>query len=141
MKYLSFKWSFGSGKFRYFAFQVLHFGLSSAPYIFSKVMRQLLKHWRSKRYIGLFYLDDGIDWAYSLDQAKALSRIVRNGVIASGFTLSEEKSTWDPRREVSFLGYILNFESRMIYVSERRLNKLRSPLLKQLQIIPFEFVR
>lgn len=30
--------------------------------------------------------------AYSLDQAKALSQIVRNDVIASGFTLSEERS-------------------------------------------------
>ena len=44
VKYLSFKWSFESGKFRYFAFKVLPFGLSPAPYIFSKVMRQLLQH-------------------------------------------------------------------------------------------------
>ena len=28
---------------------------------FSKVMRQLLKHCRSKGYIVLFYLDDGIE--------------------------------------------------------------------------------
>jgi len=77
-------------------------------------MRHLLKHWRSKGIIVLFYHDDGIGGAYSLDQAKALSRIVRNDVVASGFTLSEEKSNWDPRQEVSFLGYILNFESGMI---------------------------
>ena len=69
----------------------LPFGLSSVPYIFSKVMRQLLKHWRSKGYIVLFYHDDGIGGAYSLDQAKALSRIVRNDVTVSGFTLSEER--------------------------------------------------
>ena len=60
MKYLSFKWSFGSGKFRDFAFQFLPFRLSSAPSIFSKVMRQLLKHQRSKGYSVLFYLDDGV---------------------------------------------------------------------------------
>ena len=72
-------------------------------------------------YIVLFYLD----------QAKALSRIVRNDVIASGFTLSEEKSNWDPRQEVSFLGYILNFESGMIYVSESRLDKLRTSFAKR----------
>ena len=52
----------------------------------------------------------------TLDQAKALRRIVRNDVIASRFTLSGEKSNWDPRQGVSFLGCILNFESGMIYV-------------------------
>lgn len=129
VKYLSFKWSFSLRKFQYFAFQVLPFGLSSVPYIFSKVMR-LFKHWRSKGYIVLFYLDDRIRGAYSLDQAKELSRILRNDVIKAGFILSAETSNWDPHQEFSVLGYISNFESEMIYVSERRSDKLRSSLAK-----------
>ena len=34
-QYLAFAWDFGSGKFRYFQFCVLPFGLSSAPFIYS----------------------------------------------------------------------------------------------------------
>ena len=37
-KYLSFAWDFGQGKL-YFSFLVLPFGLSSAPYIFTKCIR------------------------------------------------------------------------------------------------------
>ena len=66
--------------------------------------------------------------AYSLQQTYALSRSVRGDVIDSGFTISEEKSNWNPRLEVCFLGYILNFESGMIYVSELRMDKLKSSL-------------
>ena len=56
------------------------------------------------------------------------SGVPRGDLIASGFTISEEKSNWNPRLEVCFLGYILNFESGMIYVSERRMDKLKSSL-------------
>ena len=41
-KYLAFAWDFGTGKFRYFQFCVLPFGLSSAPFIFTKILKPLL---------------------------------------------------------------------------------------------------
>ena len=41
-KYLGFSWKIG-GKIRYFMFAVLPFGLCSAPFIFTKVMRSLVK--------------------------------------------------------------------------------------------------
>ena len=45
-KYLSFCWKFEDGTIRYFHFNVLPFGLWPAPYVFTKVMRQLTKYWR-----------------------------------------------------------------------------------------------
>ena len=36
------------------------FGLSTGPYIFTKVMRPLVKHWRSQAYRIVVYLDDGL---------------------------------------------------------------------------------
>ena len=50
-KFLRFAWKI-DGVTRYFSFQVLPFGLSSAPYIFTKCIRPLVKHWRGK---GFFY--------------------------------------------------------------------------------------
>ena len=54
-KYLGFEWG-GS----FYAFVVLPFGLSSAPYVFTKMMRPLVRLWRSKGLKAIVYLDDGI---------------------------------------------------------------------------------
>ena len=47
-KFLTFAWDFGTGSLRYFQFCVLPFGLSSAPFIFTKMFKPLLKSWRSR---------------------------------------------------------------------------------------------
>ena len=39
------------GKTCYFVFTVLPFGLTSAPFIFTKVMRYLVKHWRINEFV------------------------------------------------------------------------------------------
>ena len=44
------------GKLRYFKFTVLPFGLATGPYVFTKIQRALVKHWRSR---GFRILDDG----------------------------------------------------------------------------------
>jgi len=54
---LGFSWVF-KGVTKYFKFTVLPFGLSLGPYIFSKVMRPLVKYWRSKAPSIVVYLDD-----------------------------------------------------------------------------------
>ena len=44
-QYLGFSWRFDFGV-KYFVFSVLPFGLSSAPYIFTKLVRALVGYWR-----------------------------------------------------------------------------------------------
>jgi hypothetical protein len=44
---------------KYFVFTVLPFGLKSSAYIFSKVLRPLVKFWRSQSIKLVLYLDDG----------------------------------------------------------------------------------
>ena len=43
--YLGFSWG-NKGATKYFVFTVLPFGLSSAPFAFTKEVRPLVKHWR-----------------------------------------------------------------------------------------------
>ena len=56
-KYLGFKWEI-EGEWRYFVFTVLVFGLSSAPFIFTKVVRVLIKHRRSQAIRIFRFIDD-----------------------------------------------------------------------------------
>ena len=57
--YLSFSWPF-SGMLRYFTFTVLPFGLSSACFCFTKLLRPLVSRWRSMGHNSFIYLDDGL---------------------------------------------------------------------------------
>ena len=52
--YLGFSW-----KEKCYVFTVLPFGLSSSPYIFTKCLRPLVKHWRKCGIRIVLYLDDG----------------------------------------------------------------------------------
>ena len=54
-KFLGFYWDS-----KYFVFDVLPFGVSTAAYIFTKVMRHLVEVWRSQGIRIIMYLDDGI---------------------------------------------------------------------------------
>ena len=58
-QYLAFTWGEGNAK-RYFVFTVLPFGLATAPYVFTKIQKALVKHWRAQGFRIFTYLDDGI---------------------------------------------------------------------------------
>ena len=72
-KFLSFKWPTGDGQMKFYEFKVLPFGLTSTPYVFTKVLLQLIKFWRGHGHRLLLYLDDGIGGYFSQPSAKQLS--------------------------------------------------------------------
>nr|XP_034335844.1 uncharacterized protein LOC105348263 isoform X2 [Crassostrea gigas] len=74
-KYLGFSWKFGVQD-RYFCFNVLPFGLTSAPYIFTKLTRPLVKKWRREGKTVLMYLDDGFGCHSKYDEACKISKEV-----------------------------------------------------------------
>ena len=75
--FLGFSWVvYGFRKF--FVFTVLPFGLSSAPYIFTKVVRVLARYWRSHAVRLTVYLDDGLGSARVISlAAKRLQHFLR----------------------------------------------------------------
>ena len=72
-QYLGFTWFF-EGKIRYFVFAVLPSGISTAGYIFSKVLREFVKDFRSKGKRITMVLDDGLAGDNDYDTAVKSSR-------------------------------------------------------------------
>ena len=58
---------------------MLPFGLSSACYAFTKIVRPLVKHWRSQGICSIVYLDDGIAGSRH-ENAKIISEIVKQDI-------------------------------------------------------------
>jgi hypothetical protein len=75
-QYLSFAWDFGDSEFRYFLFCVSPFALSSAPFIFTKLLKHLTTFWRNKGIPIAVYLDDGLGAGRSPLVAKRHSLLV-----------------------------------------------------------------
>lgn len=94
-KYLGFKW-----KEKYYVFNVLPFGLSTAGYIFTKVLRKAVKFWRSKGHKVVMYLDDGIGGAQTIESAEILSSKIQADLNDLGFILGDDKCQWKPTQKI-----------------------------------------
>ena len=119
--YLGFSWVI-DGKTRYFTFTVLPFGLGSAPYIFTKIMRCLVKFWRGQGIAIAVYLDDGIEVDTEREKSLLNSKIVRGTLESSGFVVNEEKSILYPTKSLTWLGITVNLCSRSLFISNARID-------------------
>ena len=116
-KFLSFKWTSSHGVTKFHEFKVLPFGMCSAPYVFTKVLRQLVKYWRGCGHLTLMYLNDGLGRDMSFESTKSLSDTVCNDIVLSSFTPNNDKSVWQPTQKLAFLGTVLDFEEGFILIS------------------------
>ena len=75
-KFLGFSWTV-DGVTRYFKFTVLIFGLASAPFVFIKVAKVLIKHWK-KIGIRIFaFLDDFFGGSHNFHNTEVVADRVR----------------------------------------------------------------
>ena len=91
-KYLAFSWDFGEGHARYFQFTVLPFGLSSAPFIFTKLLKPLETHWRSQGIAIAIFMNNAVGAGSSLEAAWINCSLVRSDLSRWGFEINHEKS-------------------------------------------------
>ena len=113
---------------RYFQFTVLPFGLSSAPFIFSKLLKPLETLWRSHGIPVAIFFDDGVGAGQSLEAANHNSSVVQSDLARAGFQINHEKSNWQPKPCFSSTGYTIDTYSGLICATDSRIGKLLSEL-------------
>ena len=104
-KYLGFSWQIDNSD-KYFVFTVLPFGLCSAGYIFTKVVRPLVAHWRRDGIKITVYIDDGLGLAENKQICFEHALRVKNDLIASGFVPNKDKCNWSPEQILTWLGFV-----------------------------------
>ena len=88
--YLSFSWK-TVNKDNYYIYTCLPFGLSSTCYIFTKVVHPLVKFWRSKGFLIVVYLDDGLGFEDSEESCFKVSKEALSDLLSAGFLPNYEK--------------------------------------------------
>ena len=134
-QFLGFSWDFGLGV-RYFAFQVLPFGLSTAPYVFTKCLRPLVQHWRTKGIFIVVFLDDGWCCADSFDSCNTISKSVRQDLLDAGLVPNVDKLQWLPVQSLDWLGMTWNTKEGFIKITDRRINDTLSCIKVFLDCFP-----
>ena len=132
-KFLGFSWTFSSSITRYFHFVVLPFGISSACFVFTKVLRPLTKKWRSSGIRSIIYIDDGINGGKSYSQAKQFAAIVHNDLKQAGFVVNIQKSDFEPKQRGEWLGTNIDTETMIFTVPERKINKVKENIVSILK--------
>lgn len=127
-KYLGFSLTFSDGTIRYFQFCVLPFGLSSACFIFTKVMRTFVKNWRSTGMKCVIYIDDGINGASSSSRAAIENAIILRDLKEAGFVINKDKSNGTPAQTGKWLGMTLDTNKMIFSVPIEKINKLQQQL-------------
>lgn len=117
--FLGFSW-----KERFYCFTVLPFGLSSAPYIFTKCLRPLVKYWRSCLINIVVYLDDGWFISDTFENCQSDSDFLLDSISRAGFLLNTEKSIFDPIQSLEWLGLIWNSRDFTLSIPDRRVSDL-----------------
>ena len=126
-QYLGFAWDDGKGK-KYFCFKVLPFGLATACYAFTKLLRTIIKHLHSQGLRAIIYLDDSVVAVQGKDAADAASRRVRNDLNKAGLVENTEKSVWVPVQRLAWLGFIIDLEKGKVEVPKEKLETLHLQL-------------
>ena len=96
-KFLGFEWTFQDGSTKYFQFCVLPFGVSSASYVFTKVLCPFTKPWRGIGIKAIIYIDDGIAVSHSFELGKTACELIKNDLVSAGFVINAEKGDFNPK--------------------------------------------
>lgn len=102
-KYLRFKF-----KEQLYQFTCLPFGLASAPYTFTKLLRPVVEFLRSNGVTCVYYLDDFLLLG---DSEKECYENVQKALVLFkdlGFIINSEKSFLTPKTRCKYLGFVLD---------------------------------
>ncbi|CAI7896926.1 unnamed protein product [Closterium sp. NIES-54] len=87
-----------------YAFRSLPFGLTTAPFVFTQLIKQLARRWREQGIRIIPYVDDILFLCQSKAHAQAICQRVILDLKEAGFVINAKKSQLPPSQRLRFLG-------------------------------------
>ena len=113
---------------RIFAFLVLPFGLSPAPWLFTRVMKPVKKALRRLGVRISSFLDDFLILARSRQEALDHTKLVIDFLQRLGFRINWKKSVSIPQKRIEYLGVLMDLEAMTFSLPQDKVEKLLSLL-------------
>lgn len=106
-------------------FLALPFGLSTAPRVFTKVMRPFVQAMRQKGIRVLPYIDDFLLMSTSKERSVLDRRTAEELISKLGLTRNTDKGFWEPTRNLIHLGIGIDTERKIFYVPPHKMILLK----------------
>jgi hypothetical protein len=127
-KYLGFQW-----RGQYYLFTQLPFGLAPACYVFTMVMRQLTKSWRTRGYRLIHYIDDFLFACRSSAEFARVQTSVLADLAAAGLVVTKDKCQLKCSHVVKFLGFVVDTLFGQFRLTALQKTKLESAIQSSLR--------
>ena len=93
-------------------------GLSSAPRIFTKLLKPVFSKLRNEGFISVYDLDDSWLMGKTHEDCSVNVRATKQLLSNAGFIINEKKSVFEPVQRISFLGFNLDSVSMTVSLPE-----------------------
>ena len=110
-RFVGFKW-----KGQYYQYNCLRVGLSTSPWVFSKVICELGVYWTAKGIYILPYLDYFLFLVMGYDARCLLAKIIEENIRRAGLTINRDKSDGVPTHDRLHLGFDVNLAAGLFKV-------------------------
>ncbi|CAI7792704.1 unnamed protein product [Closterium sp. NIES-53] len=123
-------WKFLGFEFdkRTYAFRSLPFGLATAPFVFTQLIKQLSRRWREQGIRVIPYVDDILFLCQSKAHAQAICQRVILVRKEAGFVINAKKSQLSPSQRLRFLGVELETDTGRFSIGPDRRASLHSTI-------------
>ena len=113
-----------------YEFNVLPFGLCTAPYVFTKLLKPVMALLRRLGYISTIYLDDICCIGKTYKECQKNVQITKLIFESLGFVINNEKSSLTPSTSCKYLGFIINTELYHIRLTDTKKTYVTNEIIK-----------
>lgn len=109
-----------------YQFNCLPFGLSCAPRLFTKVIRPVVNHLRSRKNRSVVFLDDFLLLGNSFNKCVENVNCTVELLTKLGLTINFQKSIFVPNQSIEYLGFLFNSAEQSVSLPQRKRDNLIS---------------
>lgn len=120
-KFLKFRWNGILYKF-----QCVCFGLKSAPYLFTKVLKPVFAFFRQQNMRCSYYIDDSLNMNKDKVVCQSNTMSMVHKLESLGFTVNYSKSALLPSQRILFFGFIIDSVEFKVFLPEEKICKILS---------------
>lgn len=113
-----------------YEFNVLPFGLNTAPFVFTKIMKPVISLLRSYGHLSTMYLDDTLLISNTLKSCLENINDTTRLLEALGFIINVDKSNLSPTTTCKFLGFIIDSHKLQVTLPKEKVLKIKTEINK-----------